>query len=105
MIQKGESKWTPGYGCFALALILPVGSMVVLAWPVPRIGLGSGEFGFLRTSIVIFAFVLAALIVLVIPLLGPTWAPFAAWFSAKAARLRGLDSRRLAVAGAIYSTL
>ena len=33
------------------------------------------------------------------------WAPFAAWICARSARKKGLDVRRHAIAGALYSTL
>ena len=36
---------------------------------------------------------------------GWVWAPFAAWICARAARKRGLEVRRYALAGAVYSTL
>ena len=37
--------------------------------------------------------------------LGLPWAPFAAWICARSARKKGLDVRRHAVAGALYSAL
>ena len=37
--------------------------------------------------------------------LGLPWAPFAAWVCARSARKKGLDVRRHAVAGALYSAL
>ena len=105
MVKEDRSKWTPGCGCFALVLILPVAFVVVLAWLAPRIGLGSGEFGFLGASIVLAVFVVGVLVVLASPVLGLIWAPFAAWLCARAARARRLDSRKFAVAGAVYSIL
>ena len=102
MIEKGESKWTPGCGCFAHGLLLPIVLVVFLTWLLPRIGL---EVGFLGASIALGILAFAVLIVLLAPLLGLVWAPFAAWLCARSARARGLDSRKFAVAGAIYSAL
>ena len=61
--------------------------------------------GFLGASIVLAILVFAVLIVLIVPLLGLVWAPFAAWLCARSARARGLDSRKFAVAGVVYSAL
>ena len=56
-----------------------------------------------------FGFIVAIGVSLWIPILlqifGLPWAPFAAWICARSARKKGLDVRRHAVAGALYSAL
>ena len=56
-----------------------------------------------------FGFIIAIGVSLWIPILlqflGLPWAPFAAWICARSARKKGLNVRRHAVAGALYSAL
>ena len=58
---------------------------------------------------IFFGFVIASSVSLLLPILlqilGLPWAPFAAWICARSARKKGLDVRRHAVAGALYSAL
>ena len=58
---------------------------------------------------IFFGFIIAVGVSLWIPMLlqifGLPWAPFAAWICARSARKKGLDVRRHAVAGALYSAL
>lgn len=56
-------------------------------------------FGFIVSTI------LAAYLPVALQALGLPWAPFAAWICARSARRKGLDVRRHAVAGALYSAL
>ena len=56
-------------------------------------------FGFIVSSI------LAAYLTVALQALGLPWAPFAAWLCGRSARKKGLDVRRHAVAGALYSAL
>ena len=102
MIEQGKSVWTPGCGCFLLALLLPI---ALVAFSFLLLALFDREVGFLGAGIAIGVMVFAILIVLAAPLLGVVWAPFAAWLCGRSARARGLDSRKFAVAGAIYSAL
>ena len=61
--------------------------------------LGAIYFGFIVSTI------LAAYLPVALQVLGLPWAPFAAWICARSARRKGLDVRRHAVAGALYSAL
>ena len=61
--------------------------------------LGAMYFGFIITT------VLAIYLPVAFLALDLAWAPFAAWICARSARKKGLDVRRHAVAGALYSAL
>ena len=105
MNREGDSGWKPGCGCIALALALPILVVIVLLWLAPRLGLESNEVGYIAGAVVITLVTFPPLIVLIGLVFGWIWAPFAALVCARVARSQGLDSRRFAAAGAIYSTL
>lgn len=105
MNREGESGWKPGCGCIALALALPILVVIVLIWLAPRLGLESNEVAYISAAVVITLVTFPPLIVVIGLVIGWIWAPFAALICARVARTRGLDSRRFAAAGAIYSIL
>ena len=56
-------------------------------------------------GIFLWAVSAAFLLPIWLQILGLPWAPFAAWICARSARKKGLDVRRHAIAGALYSAL
>ena len=112
MIYKDRVSDYPAWGCFAviiLAVLIPVlvtvGLRALRYVVVDRLGLEGGEVGLLGASLLIFGLFLFPLALLTLPALGLLWAPFAALFCSRVARARGLETRRYALAGAIYSIL
>ena len=59
----------------------------------------------LGATLLIFTLFIFPLVTLTMPALGLLWAPFAALVCSRAARARGLETRRYALAGATYSIL
>ena len=105
MNREGDSGWKPGCGCIALALVLSILLIILLLraafWFDPD---GTGA-GFLGATIVLSLVLFPGVIVVIGLVVGWIWAPFAALVCAQVARAQGLDSRRFAAAGAIYSIL
>ena len=114
MIYKDRVSDYPAWGCFAviiLAVLIPV--LVTVGLRALRYVVMSvaGLFGyeshelakfFLGSLIAIF---ILPFLFMTMPALGLLWAPFATMICARTARARGLDSRRYAIAGAVYSVL
>ena len=105
MNREGESGWKPGCGCIALALTLPILVVIVLIWLAPRLGLESNEVAYISAAVVITLVTFPPLIVLIGLVIGWIWAPFAALVCGHVARARGLEARKFAAVGALYSTL
>ena len=116
MIYKDRVSDYPAWGCFAaiiLAVLIPVLVTVglqalgyVLRYVlVDRLGLEGNEVGYLGGALLIFTLIFFPLALLTLPALGLLWAPIAALFCSHVAKARGLETRRYALAGAIYSTL
>ena len=105
----------PGWICFAvipLAILTFILVTLVLqglraltystfSW----LGLEGAGVALLGATLLIFTLILFPLALLTMPALGLLWAPFAALVCSRAARARGLETRRYALAGAIYSIL
>ena len=95
------------FAAFTLALLAlaasPVAPLVFVV--VAAASSRDPTAGGLAGVMVLFIALFAAIAVMAAPVLGALWAPFAALLCAKEARRRGLDPRRYAKAGALYSVL
>ena len=114
MIYKDRVSDYPAWGCFAaiiLAVLIPIVVTVGLRALRYMVMSVAGLLGYESHEVANFfqGFSIAILILpflfMTMPALGLLWAPFATMLCARAARARGLDSRRYAIAGAVYSVL
>lgn len=94
-------RWsTSNYPVLSLITFL-FGLLIVLVIALPRVD----QPGLLLFSGAIFAVIAFGIGILIFPFIGCLWAPFAAVICARIARKRGIETRRFALAGALYSIL
>ena len=102
--ENRRSGCKPGCGCIALVPVLVLIGGFVLVAGASRCGLQGNEVAYLGAGIII-SLLFPALAFAAGLGLGVLWAPFAALTCARVARSRGLDRRKYALAGAVYSIL
>ena len=104
MYGDEKSGFRPGCGYIALGVVVAVLGAVLLLVTARRLGLEGNEVAYVGAGFLIALLVPVALVVVWFGL-GVLWSPFAALICARVAHTRGLESRKYAAAGAVYSLL
>lgn len=95
---------SPACGCIVAAPVLLAFVVILLMVSSQVFGLEGNEVAYIGAAILVSLFFPAVILAVGVGI-GLLWAPFAALFCAHAAGVRGFESRRYALAGAVYSIL